>query len=152
MFPILVKHGVLKFSKEKKEGQGKKCNVYTWNSIPPNIHMANKLSEEIQRYAKIANQKSRDKKLEQQRLELELLTGEPTLREDSNFKTFKPNYEFKEEQETQEDHKFVMFNHLNPTEFDEFTTSTTTPKVIKEEVKNKTKKISIFWGAILIQW
>jgi hypothetical protein len=45
-----------------------------------------------------------------------------------------------------------MFNHLNPTEFDEFTTSTTTPKVIKEEVKNKTKKISIFWGAILIQW
>jgi len=152
LFPILVKHGVLKYSKEMKEGKGKKCNVYTWNSIPPNIHMANKLSEEIQRYAKIANQKSRDKKLEQQRLELELLTGEPTLREDSNFKTFKPNYEFKEEQETQEDHKFVMFNHLNPTEFDEFTTSTTTPKIIKEEVKNKTKKISIFWGAILIQW
>jgi hypothetical protein len=152
MFPILVKHGILKYSKEMKEGKGKKCNVYTWNSIPPNIHMANKLSEEIQRYAKIANQKSREKKLEQQRLELELLTGEPKLREDSNFKTFKPNYEFKEEQETQEDHKFVMFNHLNPTEFDEFTTSTITPKVIKEEVKNKTKKISIFWGAILIQW
>jgi hypothetical protein len=152
MFPILVKNGILKYSKEMKEGKGKKCNVYTWNSIPPNIHMANKLSEEIQRYAKIANQKSRDKKLEQQRLELELLTGEPTLREDSNFKTFKQNYEFKEEQETQEDHKFVMFNHLNPTEFDEFTTSTITPKVIKEEVKNKTKKISIFWGAILIQW
>ena len=152
MFPILVKHGVLKYSKENKEGKGKKCNVYTWNSIPPNVHMANKLSEEIQKYAKIANQKAKEKKLEQQRLELEDLISEPELKEDSNFKTIKPNYEFKEEQKTKEDHKFVVFNHLDPTEFDEFTTSTITPKVIKEEVKNKTKKISIFWGAILIQW
>ena len=62
LFPILVKHGVLKYSKEIKEGKGKKCNVYTWNSIPPNIHMADKLLEEIKKYAKAANDKLKEKK------------------------------------------------------------------------------------------
>ena len=151
LFPILVKHGVLKYSKQTKEGKGKKCNVYTWNSISPNIHMADKLLEEIKKYAKAANDKLKEKKLEQQRLELDHLTREPELKEDSNFKTIKPNYEFKKE-ETQENQKFVMFNHFDSTEFDKYTTSTVSPNVIKEDVKKKTKKISIFWGAILIQW
>lgn len=173
LFPILVKHGVLKYSKEMKEGKGKRCHVYTWNSIQPNIHMADKLMQEIQKNNKLANQKLKEKKLEQKRLEFERLTSEPELKEDSNFKTINPNFEFKEEEETQEDHKFVMFNHLDSTEYDEFTTSTIKPEenfisnpvtISTDPPKNENmrlsanhkpknqKSISIMWGLISIKW
>lgn len=167
LFPILVKHGVLKYSKEVKETKGKRCNVYTWNSIQPNIHMADKLVLEIQKNNKIANQKLKEKKLEQQRLEFEKLTSEPELKEDSNFKTIVPVYEITQTTTDTADffgagpdltkESYVVNVPKENFISNPVTISTDPPKNENMRLsgnhkpKNQ-KSISIMWGLISIKW
>lgn len=159
MFPILVKHKVLHSEKLRGPGKGKKSNVYTWATIPPNIHMAKKLMDEIKKNSKEANEKYRERKLnEKQLLELpqvpdyEVIDMQPT--------TMNPVYEIKQGTVDAEDFKkYDIKIPMSETPFiaNPVTISTDPPKnenlSLSGMHKPKSQKsISIVWGLISIKW
>jgi len=70
VFPVLVKHKVLERTKVPGLGRGKSTYSYTWNTIQPNIYMAQKLMEEIIKINKEGNERHR-LKIQQQKLEIQ---------------------------------------------------------------------------------
>jgi hypothetical protein len=63
IFPILESHKVLHVTSiPSSSGRGKMQKVFVWNTIQPNIHMARKLMDEIQKRAKEANARYKEKK------------------------------------------------------------------------------------------
>jgi hypothetical protein len=161
VFPILVKHKVLERSKVPGQGRGKSYFSYTWNTIQPNIYMAKKLMDEIIKINKEGNAKHQ-LKLKQQKLEL-------LQKQQGTFETV----EIQEEQVKVENLKeetssisYKVFNHLTQTFIDPndpFNAGISNPVTLssspviseKEDLPIKqqsTRKISICWGLIYIQW
>lgn len=161
VFPILVRHKVLERAKVQAISRGKSCYSYTWNTIQPNIYMAKKLMDEIIKINKEGNEKHQ-LKIKQQKLEL-------LQKQQGTFETV----EIQEEQVKVEDLKeenssnsYKVFNHLTQTFIDPSdpfyagisnpVTLSTSPVVSEKEKvilkKQSTRKISICWGLIYIQW
>jgi len=162
VFPILVKHKVLERSKVPGQGRGKSYFSYTWNSIQPNIYMAKKLMDEIIKINKEGNAKHQ-LKLKQQKLEL--IQQKQETFEAVEIKEEQLKVEDLQEEETKiSTHK--VFNHLTQTFIDPndpFYAGISNPVTLssspviseKEKVilkKQSTRKISICWGLINIQW
>lgn len=150
MFPILVRHKVLQGEKLQGQGKGKKSSSYTWASIPPNIHMAKKLMDEIKKSSKEANEKYKEKKLmEKQLLELpqvpeyEVIEMTPT--------TMNPVYEIPKTPNVATTQQIYDVSiPVQPANTNTVTSSTDAP-IVKNE-GGKQKSVSILWGLISIKW
>lgn len=149
MFPILVRHKVLQGEKLKSQGKGKRSSSYTWASIPPNIHMAKKLMDEIKKSSKEANEKYKEKKLlEKQILELPQVP-EYELVEMAKPQTMNPVYEIKENQNVVPEH--LIYDVKIPVQQANTVTLSTDAPLVKNAA-GKQKSVSILWGLISIKW
>ena len=152
LFPILVHHKVLKAEKINSARKGKKSSMYTWVTIQPNIHMAKRLMDEIKKRAKDANEKHRERKLQEKQIlelpqvpEYEIIDIEPT--------TINPVYEIKQGIVDAEDlKKYDIKIPVSETPFisNPVTLSTDAPSYKKNQPKQRS--ISIAWGLISIKW
>jgi hypothetical protein len=157
VFPILVKHKVLEREKVPGLGRGKSYFSYTWNTIQPNIYMAKKLMDEIIKINKEGNAKHQ-LKLKQQKL------AEKGIVEAIEIKEEQLKVEDLQEEVSNGTHK--VYNHFTQTfvdQSDPFNSRISNPVTLssspviseKEKVilkKQSTRKISICWGLIYIQW
>jgi hypothetical protein len=157
IFPILVKHKVLERTKVLGSGRGKSYFAYTWNTIQPNIYMAKKLMDEIIKINKEGNEKYR-LKIQQQKL------AEKGIVETVEITEEQVKVEDLKEENSSSSYK--VFNHLTQTFIDPndpFYAGISNPVTLssspviseKEDVRVKqqsTRKISICWGLIYIQW
>ncbi len=148
LFPVLVKHKALEATKVKTGKKGKCPYSYKWNTIKPNIYMTQKLIEELLKINKESGIKYR---LKTKELKSELNDSCETKQKLNKEKITTTNQK--------------VFNHFTQTFVDpsdpfngqqlrpiDFTPT----KEEKEEnvlVKQQsTRKISILWGLIYIQW
>lgn len=161
LFPILVRHKVLERSKVQAVSRGKSYYSYTWNTIQPNIYMAKKLMDEIIKINKEGNEKHQ-LKIKQQKLEL-------LQKQQGTFETVEITEEQVKVEDLQEEKSsssYKVFNHLTQTFIDPNdpfyagisnpVTLGTSPVISEKEnvilKKQSTRKISICWGLIYIQW
>ena len=148
IFPILVRHKVLKAEKINSERKGKKSNMYMWESIKPNIHMAKRLMDEIIKCAKEANEKHRERKLQEKQLlelpqvpEYEIIDIPPA--------TMNPVYEIKQTPNVVPEH--LIYDVQIPIQQANTVTLSTDAPLVKKTGGNQ-KSVSILWGLISIKW
>lgn len=149
MFPILVKHKVLHKEKISRFGRGKLSNVYTWSSIQPNIHMANKLMEEIKKTSKEANQKHRERKLQEKLLEQQSQQPYEVVELQENT-MIQPVYEIKETPNV--DVTQTIYDVSVPVEQPNNVVTLSTDATSTKKIEPKQKSVSILWGLISIKW
>lgn len=152
LFPILVRHKVLKTEKIKRQGKGKVSSEYSWASIPPNIHMAKKLMEEIKKSSKEANEKYRERKRqEKQASELEQSQKYDVV--DMIPTPINPVYEIKEAIADAEDlKKYDIKIPMHETPFISNPVTLSTDPPATKKIETKQRSISIVWGLISIKW
>lgn len=149
MFPILVRHKVLHAQKISRFGRGKLSNLYTWASISPNIHMAKRLMDEIKKSAKDANDKHREKKMQEKQLQEQGNQKYEVI--DIMPAPVNPVYEMK--QTPNVDSTKQIYDVSVP--FDREVQNTVTlssdaPHVPK--TSSTQKSVCILWGLISIKW
>jgi hypothetical protein len=151
MFPILVRHKVLHGEKLKDQGKGRRSSSYTWASIPPNIHMAKKLMDEIKKCSKEANDNYKERKLmEKQLLEIEQLP-ENNIVDMAQPQTINPIYEMQQTPNVPSQQQIYDVSiPVQQTNANMVTLSTDAPRVKNEA--SKQKSVSILWGLISIKW
>jgi hypothetical protein len=177
IFPTLVKHKVLQVQKVeegKTSTKGKKCNSYTWVSIHPNVYMAEKLMESIIKFNKEANEKHKEKlQLKKQENANHFEFCETEINETGihiKNNNVDVTYDFVKEVDSEKEQilssSYKVFNHLTQTYIDPNdpfyagisnpVTLNTSPVVSEKEnvpvQQQSTRKISICWGLIYIQW
>lgn len=172
LFPILLKHKVLKGEKLKRDfARGKTPVAYTWHSIAPNIHMAKKLMEEIKKNNKEANIRYQKRMLEKRESELNTNSenyndSKISWNESEHYEkasddvNINPVYEMKQATiDTEDFNKYDIKIPVSETPFisNPVTLSTDAPKNENMRLsgnhkpKNQ-KSISIAWGLISIKW
>jgi hypothetical protein len=151
MFPILVRHKVLQGEKLKDQGKGRRSSSYTWASIPPNIHMAKKLMDEIKKCSKEANDNYKERKLmEKQLLEINELP-ENNIVDMAQPQTINPIYEMQQTPNVPlRQQIYDVSIPVQQTNANMVTLSTDAPRV--QNQGSKQKSVSILWGLISIKW
>ena len=151
MFPILVRHKVLHGEKLKDQGKGRRSSSYTWASIPPNIHMAKKLMDEIKKCSKEANDNYKERKLmEKQLLEIHELP-ENNIVDMAQPQTINPIYEMQQTPNVPlQQQIYDVSIPVQQTNANMVTLSTDAPRV--QNQGSKQKSVSILWGLISIKW
>lgn len=155
MFPILVKHKVLHSEKLRGPGKGKKSNVYTWATIPPNIHMAKKLMDEIKKNSKEANEKYRERKLNEKQ-QYEVVDLIPTPINPVYEITNTPDLVVNTPELSKEDYVInVPIGQNSVSNNVTLSSDTSKDEKLRLSGRNKAntqKSISILWGLISIKW
>lgn len=165
LFPILIENKILKKEKVKLNIRGKHTFSFTWESIPPNIHMAKKLMEELVKKQRQDNIKRKEKIAHHQHVELPELPVCEII--DKNSLKSIPVYEITQSTADTADffgagpdltkENYVVNVPISKTAIsNNVTLSSDTPKNENLRLsghKAKTQKsISIAWGLISIKW
>jgi len=151
MFPILVRHKVLQGEKLKDQGKGRRSSSYTWASIPPNIHMAKKLMDEIKKCSKEANDNYKERKLMEKQLSEINELPENNIVDMAQPQTINPIYEMQQTPNVPlRQQIYDVSIPVQQTNANMVTLSTDAPRV--QNQGSKQKSVSILWGLISIKW
>lgn len=165
LFLVLVENKILKKEKVRLNVRGKLTHSFSWVSIPPNMHMAKKLMEELMKKSKKDNAKRKERLANQQLIELPELPVCEII--EMNTSKINPVYEITQST-TDTDDNIGTGPALNKENYvvnvpisnnaisNNVTLTSDIPKSENLRLsghKAKTQKsISIAWGLISIKW
>lgn len=153
LFTVLIKNGILINLKEvRKKGPSE----YVWNTITPNVHMSNKLISAIYNYHVKLNSNFKNKKnqapiLSSSENSKENLFCAPIVHDANNSKLYQISSEIENKSVSYITSKKDSSQNTTASSMPYYQSQTSLP--VNSTFLNKNqRKISVFWGLILIQW